>query len=114
MTGIPQLLAQALPVVADLAGGLRENAGQLVDAGIQFILNLATGLMNGLPTMITYLPGIVSDIAGIINDNAPKLLAAGVQLVGFHAVQLVGHRVGHRVVGGLRQAAVRLHFRMCC
>lgn len=81
LTGIPQLLAQALPVVADLASGLRENAGQLVDAGIQFILNLATGLMDGLPTLITYLPGIVSDIAGIINDNAPKLLAAGVQLI---------------------------------
>ena len=62
VTGIPQLLAQALPVVANLASGLRENAGQLVDAGIQFILNLATGLMNGLPTMIAYLPGIVSDI----------------------------------------------------
>lgn len=81
VTGIPQLLAQALPVVANLASGLRENAGQLVDAGIQFILNLATGLMDGLPTMITYLPGIVSDIAGIINDNAPKLLTAGVQLI---------------------------------
>lgn len=81
VTGIPQLLAQALPVAASLASGLRENAGQLVDAGIQFILNLATGLMNGLPTMIAYLPGIVSDIAGIINDNAPKLLAAGVQLI---------------------------------
>lgn len=81
VTGIPQLLAQALPVVADLASGLRENAGQLVDAGIQFILNLATGLMDGLPTLITYLPGIVSDIAGIINDNAPKLLVAGVQLI---------------------------------
>lgn len=81
VTGIPQLLAQALPVVANLASGLRENAGQLVDAGIQFILNLATGLMNGLPTMIAYLPGIVSDIAGIINDNAPKLLDAGVQLI---------------------------------
>lgn len=81
VTGIPQLLAQALPVVANLASGLRENAGQLVDAGIQFILNLATGLMDGLPTMIAYLPGIVSDIAGIINDNAPKLLAAGVHLI---------------------------------
>lgn len=81
VTGIPQLLAQALPVAASLASGLRENAGQLVDAGIQLILNLATGLMNGLPTMIAYLPGIVSDIAGIINDNAPKLLVAGVQLI---------------------------------
>lgn len=81
VTGIPQLLAQALPVAASLASGLRENAGQLVDAGIQFILNLATGLMNGLPTMIAYLPGIVSDVAGIINGNAPKLLVAGVQLI---------------------------------
>lgn len=81
VTGIPQLLAQALPIAADLASGLRANAGQLVDTGIQFILNMAQGLINGLPTMITYIPGIVTDIAGIINDNAPKLLEAGVQLI---------------------------------
>lgn len=81
VTGIPNLLAQALPIAADLASNLRANAGQLVDAGIQFILNMAQGLINGLPTMITYIPGIVSDIAGIVNDNAPKLLEAGVQLI---------------------------------
>lgn len=81
VTGIPQLLAQALPIAADLASGLRANAGQLVDTGIQFILNMAQGLINGLPTMITYIPGIVTDIAGIINDNAPKLLEAGVKLI---------------------------------
>ena len=77
VTGIPQLLAQALPIAANLASGLRANAGQLVDTGIQFILNMA----QGLPTMITYIPGIVTDIAGIINDNAPKLLEAGVKLI---------------------------------
>ena len=81
VTGIPNLLAQALPIAADLASGLRANAGQLVDTGIQFILNMAQGLINGLPTMITYIPGIISDIAGIVNDNAPKLLEAGVQLI---------------------------------
>lgn len=81
VTGIPNLLAQALPIAADLASGLRANAGQLVDTGIQFIFNMAQGLINGLPTMITYIPGIVTDIAGIINDNAPKLLEAGVQLI---------------------------------
>lgn len=81
VTGIPQLLAQALPIAADLASNLRANAGQLVDTGIQFILNMAQGLINGLPTMITYIPGIISDIAGIVNDNAPKLLEAGVQLI---------------------------------
>ena len=81
VTGIPQLLAQALPIAADLASGLRANAGQLVDTGIQFIFNMAQGLINGLPTMITYIPGIVTDIAGIVNDNAPKLLEAGVKLI---------------------------------
>lgn len=82
VTGIPQLLAQG---PAGCGGPCRRTARERRAAGgcpgIQFILNLATGLMNGLPTMITYLPGIVSDIAGIINDNAPKLLAAGVQLI---------------------------------
>lgn len=89
VTGIPQLLAQALPIAADLASNLRANAGQLVDTGIQFILNMAQGLINGLPTMITYIPGIVTDIAGIINDNAPKLLEAGVKLIGMLGMGLI-------------------------
>lgn len=89
VTGIPNLLAQALPIAADLASGLRANAGQLVDTGIQFILNMAQGLINGLPTMIAYIPGIVTDIAGIINDNAPKLLEAGVKLIGMLGMGLI-------------------------
>lgn len=89
VTGIPQLLAQALPIAANLASGLRANAGQLVDTGIQFILNMAQGLINGLPTMITYIPGIVTDIAGIINDNAPKLLEAGVKVIGMLGMGLI-------------------------
>lgn len=89
VTGIPNLLAQALPIAADLASNLRANAGQLVDTGIQFILNMAQGLINGLPTMITYIPGIISDIAGIVNDNAPKLLEAGVKLIGMLGMGLI-------------------------
>lgn len=89
VTGIPQLLAQALPIAADLASNLRANAGQLVDTGIQFILNMAQGLINGLPTMITYIPGIVTDIAGIVNDNVPKLLEAGVKLIGMLGMGLI-------------------------
>lgn len=89
VTGIPQLLAQALPIAANLASGLRANAGQLVDTGIQFILNMAQGLINGLPTMITYIPGIVTDIAGIVNDNAPKLLEAGIKLIGMLGMGLI-------------------------
>lgn len=79
--GIPDFIAKALPLLSDFAGGLRENAGKLVDAGIDLVLSLMQGLMDGLPTLIQYLPGIVSNLAGIITDNAPKLLSAGVQLI---------------------------------
>ncbi len=79
--GIPQFLAQALPLISQFTGSLRANFGQLVDAGISLILNLAQGLIAALPTLITYVPGIVSNIAGIINDNAPKLLVAAGQLI---------------------------------
>ena len=75
----PQLLQSGIDLMTQLGQGM--VTGQLVDTGIQFILNMAQGLINGLPTMITYIPGIISDIAGIVNDNAPKLLEAGVQLI---------------------------------
>lgn len=79
--GVPILLANIMPMIANLSQGLRSNAGKLVDAGIALMLSLAKGLANSLPTLITYVPTIVTNIAGIINDNAPKILAAGVQLI---------------------------------
>ena len=60
---------------------LREGAGNLVDVGIEFILNIAQGLMDSLPTLLEQLPQIVINIAGVINDNAPKLIVGGIQLI---------------------------------
>lgn len=79
--GIPNFLAQALPMLLQFTGTLRANFGQIVDAGIDLLLNLAQGIANAMPTLIEYVPQIVSNIAGLINDNAPKILAAGVQII---------------------------------
>lgn len=79
--GVPNFLAQAMPMVLQFTETLRTNFGNIVDAGIDLLLNLAQGIANGLPTLIEYVPQIVTNIAGLINDNAPKLLAAGLHII---------------------------------
>lgn len=78
---IPTFLAQALPMVLQFAENIRANAGQLIGAGLNLIMQLAQGIANSLPTLITYIPQIVTNIAGIINDNAPKLLTTAGQII---------------------------------
>lgn len=80
-TNLPTFLAQALPMILQFSEQLRSNAGQLIDAGLNLILQLAQGIANSLPTLITYIPQIVTNIAGIINDNAPKLLVTAAQVI---------------------------------
>lgn len=69
-------------MIGQLAAGIRESAGQLVDAGINLIMNLADGLIAAIPDLLANIPQIIIDLCGVINDNAPKLLMAGVQLIG--------------------------------
>ncbi len=79
--GIPNVLAQALPLILQFTESLRENAGTLIDAGLNLILQLAQGIVNSLPVLIEYIPQIITNIAGIINDNAPQILATGLQII---------------------------------
>lgn len=79
--GIPNFLAQALPMILQFTTSLRANFSSIVDAGIDLLLNFVQGIANGLPTLIEYVPTIVSNIAGLINDNAPKILQAGIQVI---------------------------------
>ena len=79
--GVPNFLAQALPMILQFTTSLRANFSNIVDAGLDLLLNLAQGIANGLPTLIEYVPTIVSNIAGLINDNAPKILQAGIQII---------------------------------
>lgn len=79
--GIPNLLAQALPMILQFAESLHANFGTIVDAGIQVLQNLVQGIANGIPTMIEYLPTIISEFCGLINDNMPKILEAGFNML---------------------------------
>lgn len=72
---------EALNAVLQISENLRANAGQLVDAGLNLIIQLAQGIADSLPVLIENIPQIVTNIAGIINDNAPKLLVTAGQVV---------------------------------
>lgn len=87
--GVPNVLAQALPLILQFTESLRENAGTLIDAGLNLILQLAQGIANSLPLLIEYIPQIITNIAGIINDNAPKILATGVQILATLALGII-------------------------
>ena len=87
--GIPNVLAQALPLILQFTESLRENAGTLIDAGLNLILQLAQGIANSLPVLIEYIPQIITNIAGIINDNAPQILATGVQIIATLALGII-------------------------
>lgn len=80
-SNIPMVLANVLPMILSFTETLRANFGQLVDAGMELLLNLAQGIANALPTLVEYIPSIVSNIAGLINDNAPKILETGFKVI---------------------------------
>lgn len=86
---LPELIPVALNALMTFSGTLRENAGLIVDAGIDLIMTLAQSLIDNLPVMLETIPTIVINIAGIINDNAPKLLFAGIELIGRLAAGIV-------------------------
>ena len=79
---LPMFLEETvLPMLTQFSEFVRTSAGQLTDTGIEFILNIAQGIMDSLPTLIEQVPQIIINFAGAINDNAPKLLVGGVQLI---------------------------------
>lgn len=79
--GIPKMLGNVLPMITQLTGELRANAGKLIDSGLNLILNLAQGIANSFPVLVENVPTIVSNIAGIINDNMPKILTTAVKII---------------------------------
>lgn len=79
--GIPEFLSNALPMVKDFSGKLREGAGQLVDGGLQLITNIVKGISQGLPSVAAAIPSILGDIVGFIIENLPKFVTAGLQMI---------------------------------
>lgn len=78
---VSSFIKEALPTVLKFTENLRENAGELVDAGMDMLLQLVQGWTDAFPDLIAQVPLIISNIAGIINDNMPKILETGFNIL---------------------------------
>ncbi|MBR1901011.1 MAG: hypothetical protein IJ820_08140, partial [Lachnospiraceae bacterium] len=86
---LPGMIKNALTSLLNFSSTIRQNAGQLVDAGLEMIKSLAGGIIKSIPTIIRTVPTIISNFAGIINDNAPKILATGLSIIKSLALGLI-------------------------
>ena len=78
---LPSLISTGLTFLEGFSASLRENAGVLIESGLELITKLAEGIINSIPVLVEKVPTIVTNIANIINDNAPKILETGVNII---------------------------------
>jgi hypothetical protein len=82
-------MRDGLNALTKFTTNLKSSASGFVDAGMDFIVKLAQGLMASLPVLIEKAPTIVSNIAKTISENAPKLLATALTLLKTLGVGLI-------------------------
>lgn len=64
-----------------IIGAFQENYMQLIDVGIQIIMNLINGISSSLPSLIPLIVDVVVDIANHLIENVPLVIDAGIQLI---------------------------------
>ena len=77
----PTMLQDALHSLLNFSDMLLENAGELVDAGLEMVKSIADGIIQNIPTIIETVPTIISNFANIINNNAPKIIKTGLTII---------------------------------
>lgn len=78
---LPTMLQDALHNLLNFSDMLLENAGELVDAGLEMVKSIADGIIQSIPTIIETVPTIISNFANIINNNAPKIIKTGLTII---------------------------------
>ena len=85
--GLAQALPDLIPVAIDAVFTIvdtlldNDNIDLLIDAAIELIMALATGIIEALPRLIEKAPEIVIKLVEAIIRNAPKILQAAVELI---------------------------------
>lgn len=70
-----------LPMLVGISGNIRENIGNLVDAGIAIITGIGDGMSNSTGWFSTPVQTIITNLVGTITDNVPKLIMAGTEML---------------------------------
>lgn len=82
MEGIGSLITTALPKILPVIVQLiTDNLPMLIEAGIQILMALITGIITGIPQLIAALPQIFESIKSTFAANWPAMKEAGMQLL---------------------------------
>ena len=80
---LPKLIPVAIDAILTLVDALTDpdNISMIIDAAIQMIIGLATGLIQALPKLIAKAPEIIANLVTALIENLPKLIEAAFQLI---------------------------------
>ena len=82
LKSIGTLLKKYVPkIVAEGVKKLKEKLPEFLQAGMEFTINLAKGLMEALPELIKKIPVIINQMSKYINSNSSKLLPSALELI---------------------------------
>lgn len=79
--GPQAMLTAAVEIVGSLAQYLGDHADEIVDAGVDLLEGLCTGLENNLPTLITAAAQLIAKFAAALIAHLPDILACGLSLM---------------------------------
>lgn len=85
VTLITTIVPKITPIITDL---ISQNLPMLVEAGMQLLIALISGIIQGLPQLIETLPQIFDTIKTVFMENWPALKEAGGQLL-----QMIGEGI---------------------
>ncbi len=79
---LPGLMTtSATEVVTRFVDYLGDNADAIVDAGVQLMESLVTGIANNLPALITSAAGLIAKFAAALIEHLPDILSCGAELL---------------------------------
>ena len=83
ITNVATLIAENLPILlTNIVTWLGENAGTLLQAAIDFFLQLVTGIGEALPQILAAIPQIIEGIVMTIWNNREQIVQAAIDLIG--------------------------------
>lgn len=85
VTLITTIVPKITPIITDL---ISQNLPMLVEAGMQLLIALISGIIQGLPQLVATLPQIFETIKTVFMENWPALREAGGQLL-----QMIGEGI---------------------
>lgn len=82
LSGMGTAIQQLAPIIATEVPALASSVlPQIISAGAQLVVGLATGLIGALPELVAAVPEIVASLSAAISESLPELTAAGTQLL---------------------------------